>query len=104
MLKLEYDTTLFTKEKHLSMFFGLIKDQLVYGAKKYANSHVRESTDILCEVYGGEWLLGTMNKYLFRFKNTQREKDILKIAAYAYILWLKSGFHLRETHDADTNK
>ncbi len=43
-------------------------------------------------------------KYMFRYKNFHREKDLLKVATYCFILWLKTGGHLAETHDEDTNK
>jgi hypothetical protein len=45
-----------------------------------------------------------MTKYIFRFKNFHREKDLLKIATYCFILWLKMGAHLQETHDEDVQK
>ena len=32
------------------------------------------------------------------------EKDLLKIATYCYICWLKAGHHLKEEHDEDTGK
>ena len=63
---------------------------------------VREATDIIVDAWGQEWVLGTMNKYLYRFAQKQREKDLLKLATYAYILWLKNGFHLKDKHDTDT--
>jgi len=40
-------------------------------------------------------------KYLGRYKNFGREKDLLKISAYMYILWLKGGFQFKEKHDED---
>ena len=76
----------------LDKFLELMKDQFVYGGKKYALNDERESTDVLFDVYGKNWLLGTMDKYTFRFKNLARERDLLKIATYCYIVWLKRGF------------
>ena len=41
-------------------FFDLIRDQFVYGGKKYAGgscTSTREATDILFDVYGVKWLL-----------------------------------------------
>ena len=61
-------------------------------------------------MFGGEtqadWVLGTIVKYVFRFKNFGREKDLFKIATYCYILWLKCGFHLLSDaqHEEDINK
>ena len=48
--------------------------------------------------------LGTMAKYIFRFRNLKREKDILKIACYCYILWLKMGFWENDQHDEDVEE
>ena len=77
----------------MSKFDELIIEQIKYGAKKYAVDGKRESTDILTERYGLNGLLWTIEKYVYRFENQQREKDPLKIGAYAYILWLKFGFN-----------
>jgi len=64
-------------------------------------------TDWVCEIVPGEtgvdWVLGTMAKYIGRFINFKREKDLLKIATYCYIVWLKMGFHLNKDHDEDVN-
>lgn len=80
----------------MKKFNDLIFDQFTYGGKKYAKDDTRESTDVLVDRYSVLWLLGTMDKYCFRYKNLQRERDILKIATYAFILWLKRGFWIRE--------
>ena len=92
---------------HFSLFCDLVKDQFEYGGKKYALNATRESTDELFDIYGRNWLLGTMAKYCFRYKNLKRERDILKIACYSYIMWLKRGYFLQPQgldHDAvDTN-
>lgn len=73
-------------------FVELVKDQFMYGGKKYAYSGEREATDVLFDQYGKNWLIGTIDKYTFRFKTCKREKDLLKIATYQYIFWLKRGF------------
>jgi len=78
----------------MDKFNELVEDQFQYGGKKYAHDEARESTDILFEKYGKNWLLGTIDKYTFRFGNLHRERDVLKIACYMYILWLKRGFHV----------
>jgi hypothetical protein len=75
-------------------FIELIQDQFSYGGKKYGLNEQRESTDVLFEIHGKNWLFGTIDKYTFRFKNLAREKDLLKIATYMYILWLKRGFYV----------
>lgn len=75
-------------------FIELLKEQLEYGGVKYKNNDEKEVTDILTERYGLNGLLWCINKYVFRFKNLRRERDLLKIGAYMYILWLKFGYHL----------
>lgn len=103
MEKLLYTTNLKVKQKHIETFLNLIKDQINYGGKKYAHSEQKEATDLIVEIFGIKWLLGTIFKYLLRFDNQKREKDLLKIAAYCFILWLKYGFHLQKKHDTDTH-
>ena len=76
-------------------FTDLIKDQFTYGGQKYALSNEKESTDMLFDRHGKNWLFGTMDKYTYRYKNLARERDILKIATYCYILWLKRGFFIK---------
>lgn len=80
-----------------SKFTDLVRDQFTYGGQKYAlnGSETRESTDVLFEKHGKNWLIGTIDKYIFRFKNLSRERDLLKIACYMYIMWLKRGFYVR---------
>ncbi len=88
------ETTKFKTD--LDAFLFLMQDQFIYGGKKYGLSAEKESTDVLFDRYGHNWLIGTMDKYTFRFKNLARERDLLKIATYCYILWLKRGFFLKE--------
>lgn len=105
-----YNTTVPVKAKNFDKFAELIGNQFKHGGDKYGipGFDDREATDIISSIFGGEsqtdWVLGTMMKYLFRFKNFKREKDLLKIATYCYILWLKCGFHVAEEHDEDTKK
>jgi hypothetical protein len=88
-------------------FVDLVRDQWEYGGKKYklSDSNARESTDVLFDKHGKNWLFGTIDKYTFRFKNLARERDLLKISCYMYILWLKRGFFLEEDTSVpvDTN-
>lgn len=84
-----------TVAQKLDLFFQLIENQFKYGGQKYATSHTeKEATDILCERHGYRGLFWVMNKYIFRFRNQQLEKDPLKIGCFCYILWLKRGFHI----------
>jgi hypothetical protein len=75
-------------------FIDLVRDQFEYGGQKYAGSETKEATDYLVEDFGWNWLFGTQAKYVKRFRNTHREKDLLKIATYFFIDWLKLGYHL----------
>jgi hypothetical protein len=106
-----YQTTPDVKSKYWPKFAELMAQQFNHGGHekyKLQGFEDREATDIISSVFGGEtefdWILGTMTKYIFRFKNLQREKDLLKVATYCFILWLKQGNHLKEEHDTDTKK
>ena len=103
-----FNTNLKEKRDNYQMFVNLIREQFEHGGEKYALVEDKEFTDIICEFVPGDtgvdWVLGTVLKYLGRFKNLQREKDLLKISTYCYILWLKMGYHLRKEHDEDTKK
>jgi hypothetical protein len=105
-----FNTDIKTKQMYFSKFAELISNQFLHGGDKYKlkGFEDREATDIISSVFGGEsefdWILGTMMKYLFRFKNFNREKDLLKIATYCYLLWLKQGNHLHLEHDEDVSK
>ncbi len=107
---MSFGTTVEVKKEHWAKFASLIENQFKFGGEKYAlqGFNDREATDVISSVFGGkseyDWVLGTMMKYLFRFKNFEREKDLLKIATYCYILWLKQGNHLNDNHDTDTKK
>lgn len=109
--KQTYNTIPPVKAKYWPVFAKLIEDQFGHGGKdkyKLQGFEDREATDVISSVFGGEsefdWILGTIVKYAFRFKNLQREKDLLKMATYCYILWLKQGNHLKTGHDTDTKK
>ncbi len=79
--------------KNLEKFYELINSQFTYGGKKYAQTKEKEATDVLFDDFGKNWLFGTLAKYVKRYKNLGREKDLLKIACYSFIIWLKRGFH-----------
>lgn len=99
------NTNIETKREYFNEFAELLKNQMEHGGSKYKGNKEKEFTDLICESFPGEsgvdWILGTCMKYLGRYKNFQREKDLLKVGTYMYILWLKSGHHLLETHDED---
>ncbi len=105
-----YNTTVETKRKYWPVFAQFVSNQFEHGGDKYGleNMPDREATDLISSVFGGKsefnWILGTMMKYVFRFKNFEREKDLFKIATYCYILWLKQGNHLKTEHLEDVSK
>lgn len=80
----------------IKTFLSLVENQWVYGGEKYGlySSSVKESTDCLFDTFGANWLYGTCAKYCYRFKNLARERDLLKIATYQFLIWLKRGFHV----------
>lgn len=80
----------------LEQFVELVSQQWKYGGQKYAYSGQKESTDVLFDDFGKNWLFGTLAKYCRRYANLARERDLLKIACYCFILYLKRGFHLKE--------
>ena len=80
--------------KYHVKWFEEIRGQFVYGGAKYAHSTEKESTDCLFDDFGKNWLFGTLAKYCKRYSNLARERDLLKIATYCFIIWLKRGFHL----------
>jgi len=100
-----YNTSITEKKEHFEKFVELIKNQFWHGGEKYALSDTKEFTDAICECFPGDsgvdFILSTCMKYLGRFKNFGREKDLLKIATYMYLCWIKMGFHLQEGHDED---
>lgn len=101
-------TNVDTKREFFPVFVELIRNQFDHGGDKYKGTKDKEFTDLICESFPGEsgvdWVLGTCMKYLGRYKNFGREKDLLKVATYMYILWLKGGYHLEEQHDEDVKK
>lgn len=101
-----YNTSLKAKRENFPAFIKLISSQFEFaGEKKYQLTEDKEMTDLVCELVPGktgvDWVIGTIIKYLGRFANTLREKDILKATTYLYIIWLKMGFHLEHEHDED---
>ena len=84
-------TNIRLKEKYFPLFSALVKEQLEKGAKKYAGNEDAEWTDVICSVAGSQWILGTILKYVGRIANgdSRAKEDIVKIATYAYLYWLK---------------
>lgn len=105
-----YNTGIETKRENFQKFADLISNQFNHGGDKYAlaGQPDKEFTDLICEISPGktgiDWVLQTMMKYIGRFLNFQREKDLLKIATFCYIAWLKMGCHLKVEHDEDNKR
>ena len=105
-----YNIDVKTKLEYFDKFTEFIKNQLEHGGVKYALEYQpnKEATDWICELVPGttgiDWILGDIAKYISRYKNFLREKDLFKIATYAFIIWLKHGWHLEDTHDEDIKK
>jgi hypothetical protein len=83
-------------DNKFQVFCSLVKEQFTYGAEKYKADNQKEVTDILCDDFGFPGLFWTLGKYCKRFGNQKRERDVLKIACYMYIVWLKYGYHVYE--------
>jgi len=91
-IKKIYNTNLEVKKKYFDKFANLLRNQFEHGGDKYKVSDAidedMEITDMVCRKFPGEtgidWILGTIDKYTGRYKNFQREKDLLKIATFSY--------------------
>jgi hypothetical protein len=66
-----------------------MKEGIVCGGNRYALSEDKEMTDLVCELAGNEWILGNIVKYAGEYKNERYEHDLVKIATYAFLLWIK---------------
>lgn len=99
-----------TKRENFHKFIKHIENQFEHGGDKYAlpGQQNKEFTDLVCEAAPGktgyDWILQTIIKYCGRILAFNRERDYFKIATYAYIAWLKGGFHLQQEHDEDIGK
>jgi len=85
------DTTIQLKREKFKEFCELIRQQFEEGAGKYSGNNEREATDFMTD-YDPLYILVTMMKYLWRIRNGDKRasEDIIKIATYAYIWWLKN--------------
>jgi hypothetical protein len=103
-----YNITASLKRRFWPKFEKFIRNQFNHGSIKYMIDEKMEATDWLCKLSPGEtgadWILQTICKYAARYKTCRREKDLFKIATYAFIMWLKMGYHLQDDHDEDIEK
>lgn len=105
-----HNTDIESKRKYWPKFAKFMENQFEFGGTKYAmdGQEDKEATDWCCEIVPGktgvDGILWTAARYIGRFKNFKRERDLFKIATYCFIMWLKMGFHLQDEHDQDVNK
>ena len=95
------------KRENWPKFEKMIKSQFEHGGNKYRFDETMEATDIVCQMSPGktgfDWIIQTIVKYAMRFLIFKRERDLIKMATYSYIAWLKGGYHLQNKHDEDTS-
>lgn len=97
------DTTVEVKRKYFDKFVELMRRQWEHGGDKYKLNNEKEVTDWIVEI-DDKWVMATIAKYVGRYINFRRERDLLKIATYCFIQWLKDDHHLKEEHDIDVSK
>lgn len=89
------NTSIKQKEKLWPAFVAACESQWKCGGDRYALTEDKEFTDLVCEAAGNEWIGGTIIKYVGEIINTKKhegavpEVDLMKIAVYAFIWWLK---------------
>ncbi|MEI9475592.1 MAG: hypothetical protein WCO26_03350 [Deltaproteobacteria bacterium] len=76
-------------------FVGLVRRLALDGSNKYAGAEAyrKEAIDIIPDILGEEgyvnFVLGDLVKRITRFKNQRRERDLVKIALWTYLLWMR---------------
>ena len=76
-------------------FAKLMKMLAINGSNKYAGAkpYSKEAIDIIPDILGEEgyvnFVLGDLLKRIIRFKNQRRERDLVKIALWTYLLWMR---------------
>ncbi len=76
-------------------FTNMMKTVALQGTDKYtgAQADKKEAVDIIPDILGEEgfvsFVLGDFIKRIIRFKNQKRERDLVKIALSAYLLWMR---------------
>ena len=81
------------KLSHFEEFCGAIKQLILEGTDKYtgADKDNAETIDIMPQIFGQTgyrtFVLSDIVKRVIRYKNQQRDRDLLKIALWCYLLW-----------------
>ena len=76
-------------------FTSLMKGLALQGTDKYAGAEAdkKETIDIIPDILGEHgyvsFVLGDLVKRVVRFKNQRRERDLVKIALWTYLLWMR---------------
>lgn len=76
-------------------FTSLMKKLALQGTDKYTGAEIdkKETIDIIPDVLGEEgyvnFILGDLLKRIIRFKNQKRERDLVKMALWTYLLWMR---------------
>lgn len=89
-----------SKENHSKLsrfeeFARSMKILAVEGSNKYAGGepYKKEAIDIIPDILTEEgyvsYVLGDLLKRVIRFKNQRRERDLVKIALWSYLLWMR---------------
>ena len=74
-------------------FCSLLERQFEHGGEKYALDARSEFTDLLTSI-DPQFVAVTIAKYAGRYPVYFAERDLLKIATYAFIYWIKLGEHI----------
>lgn len=94
------NTNIEVKMRLLPEFLKAIEKQIEGGGDRYALTEDMEYTDFITLVTGNIWIGGNIIKYVGEIKNAVKnnepipEQDFFKIAAWAFIWWLKEHENL----------
>ena len=90
------NTNIETKLRLWPVFAAACERQLSSGGERYRLTKDKESTDLICEGFGNDWIGGTINKYTYEIKNSapKIEQDFFKIAVWAFLWWIREQENL----------
>lgn len=70
-------------------FITAIFKQVYYGGSKYSlGDSDKEAGDYIVELFP-EFVESTILKYLLRWRQQKREEDLIKIATYVFMMWIR---------------
>ncbi len=74
-------------------FTELMRKLALQQIEKYSEAHKKESVDVIPDPIGDErhinFALEDLVKKIIRFRNQRSENDMVKLALWAYLLWMK---------------